>query len=328
MSGNFKAGHDLLRKAGTFFITGHVNPDGDAVGSLLGLGHALMAAGKRVTMALQDPVPASCRFLPGSELIQSPPVSGPFDLAVVVDCEGPFRAGVLEKVVKKSPKVLVIDHHLSKTHFGTVEIRDTSAAATGEILTDFLHAGGYPMTEAIAQCLMAAIILDTGGLRYPSVTVRTLRTAAVLREAGADLPRIYRELFENRSFPSVKLMGIAMSNLERSASGEIVYSWLRREDFENACAGDNDTDGINIQLMSIEGVEASALFREGPSGGIRVSLRSRDRLDCNAVARAFGGGGHLRASGCTVDAPLPEAIRQVVDEMEKRLYAETPDELP
>lgn len=315
----YDRGIALLRDSKTVFITGHVNPDGDAVGSLLALGHALKDAGKTVTLALQDPVPDSCRFLPGSEWILSPPVDGAFDLGVIVDSEGPHRAGSLKEVLNRCPLTLVIDHHLSDTQFGTVEIRDTSAAATGEILTDFLKAGSYPFTPAIVECLMTAIVLDTGGLRYPNTTPRTLRAAADLREAGADLPRIYREMFENRTLSSVKLLGSALEHLQVNGSGEIVYTYLTRADFERAGANDNDTDGINVQLMSVQGVEASAFFREGPKGEIRVSLRSRGRVDCNAVARTFGGGGHLQASGCSVNRPMTEAIPLVLAEMEKRL---------
>ena len=319
MTGDFAEGWKLLSESERIFLTSHINPDGDAIGSLLALGHALEDQGKTVTLALQDPVPSSCQFLPGSDEIVAPPVHGEFDLTVALDSEGPFRAGSLKDVVERGPKVLVIDHHLSDTHFGDVVIRDTSAAATGEILTDFLKAGGCPITLPIATCLLAAIVLDTGGLRYPNTSPRTLRAAAELREAGADLSVIYRELFENRPLPGVKLMGIALNNIKSNRTGEIVYTALSRADFENAGAGENDTDGINLQLMSVKDVEASAFFRESSTGGIRVSLRSRDRLDCNAIARVFGGGGHLRASGCTVEAPLPEAIHRVTEEMEKRL---------
>jgi bifunctional oligoribonuclease and PAP phosphatase NrnA len=319
LSEPYAEGLSLLRDADTIFITSHVNPDGDAVGSLLALGHAMTDAGKRVTMALQDPVPDSCRFLPRSGEIVHPPITGSFDLAVVVDCEGPHRAGTLHQVVQQCPKALVIDHHLSDTRFGTAEIRETTAAATGEILTEFIEAGGFPITQAIADCLMAAIVLDTGGLRYPNTTGRTLRCAARLRDLGADLPFIYREQFENRTFSSVKLLGIALERLRLHPPGEIVYTHLTREDFDRTGAGDNDTDGINVQLMSVNGVEASAFFREGPNGDVRVSLRSRGRVDCNAVARTFGGGGHRQASGCSLKTPLHESIPLVLAEMEKSL---------
>lgn len=324
MNEAFEEGLSLIRDAKTILIAGHVNPDGDAVGSLLALGLALQASGKTVTMALQDPVPVSCRFMPGSEQVQPPPVTGPFDLSIIVDCEGPSRTGSLEEAVLQSPKLLVIDHHLSDTRFGTVEIRDTSAAATGEILTEFLKAGDYSITEAIAECLLAAIVLDTGGLRYPNTSPRTLRMAADLRERGAEISRIYRELFENRAYPAVKLLGRALDHIERTDTGEIVYTHLTREDFAASNAGDNDTDGINLQLMSIENVEASAFFREGPAGEIRISLRSRNIVDCNAVARKFGGGGHLRASGCSLHVPLEEAIETVIGEMKRHLEAAKP----
>jgi phosphoesterase RecJ-like protein len=315
----FSEGFSLLDQANSIFLTSHVNPDGDAVGSILALGLALQERGKNVTLALQDPVPVSCRFLPGADQIVAPPVTSSFDLAVVLDCENPNRAGTLSEVIERCPEVLVMDHHLSDRSFGTVEIRDTSAAATGEILAAFLKAGKYPILPPIADCLMTALMLDTGGFRHSNASPSAFRLAAELVERGARVPVIYRELFENRTFAAAKLMGAALNSLQQYASGQIVTAALRREDFECTGAGENETDGINNQLIGIQGAEASALFREASTGGVRVSLRSRSRLDCNAIARHFGGGGHLRAAGCTVHEPLPEAIRLVVTEMEARI---------
>jgi phosphoesterase RecJ-like protein len=319
LSDVFQAAFGLIDGAERIFMTAHVNPDGDAIGSLLALALALRAKGKPVTVGMQDPTPASCAFLPGAETIVPPPVSGDFDLAIVLDCENPGRAGSLESVVLNCPKILAIDHHPSNRSFGDAEIRDTSAAATGEILYDFLLSGGYVIPPDIAECLMAAIMLDTGGFRYSNTSPKTLRTAAALREIGADIPGIYRQLFEDRPGGSVKLMGIALSRLEAAAGGRIHFAYLTQGDFKLAGAGENETDGINSQLIGILGTEASALFRESASGGVRVSLRSREWLDVNRVARVFGGGGHVRASGCTVQAPLPDAIRQVIAEMESQL---------
>ncbi len=311
----------LLDAARAILITGHVNPDGDAIGSMLALGHALNSRGKTVTLALQDPVPQSCRFLPGADAILQPPVEGDFDLAVLLDCENPKRAGSLAEQVERTPKSLVVDHHLSEGGFGTVEVRDTTAAATGEILAEMLEAGGYAITLDVANCLLTALILDTGGFRYSNTSPNTLRWAARMVEAGGRIAPIYRELFENRAFSATQLMGRALSSLNAVAGGRIVYAALTRQDFAETGADENETEGINNQLMSVLGVEATALFRES-SKGVRISLRSRSIVNCNAVAREFGGGGHLRAAGCTVNAPLPEAIGQVVAALQVALSAE------
>lgn len=298
-------------------LSSHVNPDGDAVGSMLALGLALEARGKQVSWFLQDPVPSGCTILAGADRIVPPPATGSFDTAIVVDCEGLERAGSVADIIRTAPRLLTFDHHPSSTSFGDIEVRDTSAAATGEILHRVMVAGGYAITPDIADCLMAALLIDTGCFRFSSVTPGTLQTAADLVGRGARIPWLYRELYENRSLSRTKLMGAALSGVQLSASGRVAYATVTRADFDAAAASDNETDGIVNELLALRDVKAAVLLRESMDG-IRISLRSREAIDVNQVARAFGGGGHVRAAGCTIRAPIKIAIEHVLSEIDRQ----------
>ncbi len=310
----------LLRAGQRILISSHINPDGDAIGSALALARALRQQGKEVTVALQDTPPTMYRFLPDIERVQRPPIERSFDLVCVVDCENPGRVGrELEPLVRTANPLLVIDHHLSNQGFGTVEIRDPLAAATGEIIALLLEFADWPVDPAIAQQLMTAIIIDTGSFRYSNVTPRTLRVAADLLERGAHISEIIRYLYEDLPLSALKLLGIALRNLQITEDGKVVYSWLSQKDFSEAQATEDDTEGIARHLLTVANSEIALLFRETPSGTIRVSLRSREGVDVNRIARTFGGGGHSQASGCTLKVPLESAVEKVVAEARRVL---------
>lgn len=327
----------LLSEGNSFIITSHVNPEGDAIGSMLAMGLVLAGMGKQVSMVLQDPIPQIYHFLPACRRVKQPPIDAQqeaspnvqesFDTAVVVDCEGINRVGRrVVPLVQSASRLLVIDHHPAEAPFGDVEIRDPSAAAAGELVYLLLKQWNYHLTPEIAECLLTAVLVDTGGFRYSNTSPRALRVAAELVDLGANFTRVVTEIFENKPVSSIKLMGRALAAMQTTPDGLVAYSTLTREDFDLAGAVDNETEGIVNQLLFASGAKASALFRE-TRDGIRVSLRSREGVDVNRVARAFGGGGHVRASGCTLNAPLAEAVNSVLAEIAKQTAlstAETP----
>lgn len=315
----------LVDEGRSFVITSHVNPEGDAIGSVIAMGLALEGLGKRVCMVMQDPLPVIYRFLPAADRVRRPPVGEEFDTAIVVDCEGIGRVGTAAEAVRSASRLLAIDHHPAEVPFGDVEIRDTSAAAAGELIYLLLREWKLAITRDVAECLLTAILVDTGAFRYSNVTPRALRVAAELVEHGADMTRVISEVFESRPQSSIRLMGRALAAMQAAEDGSVTYATLSRGDFVAAGAAENETDGIVNQLLFASGAKVAALFRESDEG-VRVSLRSREGVDVSRIAREFGGGGHVRASGCTVRAPLDEAVRLVLAETRRQMAETTTDD--
>jgi phosphoesterase RecJ-like protein len=299
-------------------IACHVRPDGDALGSLLGLGLGCEQLGKSVVLLSPDGVPERYRFLPTWERVVTA-AEATFDLAVGVDADGRERLGSAETAVLGTPCVIDIDHHTGPEPFGDIQWVEPTAAATGELVARLLDTLEVPFTREIACCLMTAILTDTGGFRFTNVTANALRLAARLTELGAPPAPIYQAVYEQKSLPAARITGRALAGMVATAGGALAYAALSGADFAAAQASDEDTEGIVNELRAVAGVRAALLFREEPDGQVRVSLRARDRTDMAAVAARFGGGGHRAAAGCTLPGPLEHAVRQVVAATEHEL---------
>ncbi|HEY3284564.1 MAG TPA: DHH family phosphoesterase, partial [Armatimonadota bacterium] len=216
---------ELLDSHSTFLITSHISPDGDAIGSALALRHLLADRGKQAQVVLQDPVPAEYVGLPGADQIAQTPPDIPAEVAIVVDCENLGRVGALGPAVERCGDLLVLDHHLSSGRFGRLELRETASAACAELLYRLVRLADG-LTPEIAECLMAGLVLDTGGFRFPNVTPTTLRVAAKLVETGAQIPRLYQSIYENRSFSATKLLGLALASTRSALEGNVTYAVL------------------------------------------------------------------------------------------------------
>ncbi len=309
---------DTLKLKNDFLITGHGNPDGDSLGSMCALGIGLRQLGKRVTMLSTDGVPDLYKFLPGScNIVTAVPEGITCDVAITVDCDGLERVGDALDAVRSCGTLIEIDHHPGTKRSTPLALVDSSAASTAEVLLPVMQAAGINITSDIASCLLTAIMTDTGSFRYTNVRASTLRAAADLMDAGASTSKIVQQVYEARSFASVKLTGLALATLQRTAHGRIAYASITQEQLAQAGASDAETEGIPNSVRSIRGVRVGILFREAPDGKTRVSLRSRDGYDVSKVAKLFGGGGHPMASGCTVDKPLSEAQDIVIDAVRK-----------
>ncbi|MBI3911865.1 MAG: DHH family phosphoesterase [Armatimonadetes bacterium] len=293
-------------------IACHVHADGDALGSLLALGLGLERLGKTVTLVSPDGVPELWRFLPHWSRVRTAADPNHADLGIGVDADGSDRLGSAEAAVLAAPVVIDIDHHAGPDLFGQIHLVEPGAAATGEIVYELLQTLRAPFDGDIATCLLTAILTDTGSFRYGSVTPRTFTIAGELVAAGASPGTIYGAVYEQRTLAAARLLGIALERLEVTAGGALAWSVLRRDDFARVGACDEQTEGIVNQLRAVRGVRVAALFREGPEGEIRVSLRARDETDVGQVARQFGGGGHRAAAGCTLSGPLAVAVEQVI----------------
>ncbi|MFN4033696.1 MAG: DHH family phosphoesterase [Fimbriimonadales bacterium] len=321
----FRRAIEYVARAESFLIVPHLHPDGDALGSALGLYHALKQMGKTtVTVVSHDSVPEIYRFLPDWEHIQlEHPHHATYDLAIVVDQSQLSRAGKHERLARAARAILQIDHHMPLEPFADVRLVDTAAAATAELVYRLLRAMALTLTPEIATCLLTGIVTDTFSFKFPNTTPRTLRIAAALQQAGADLSYINEQVFETRSFSAVKLLGLALSTLQRTSDGAIAWVAIPRRAFEEAHAHEEETEGIVNFVRSIRGVEVAMMLRESPNGKVRASLRSRGKVNVAQLAQQFDGGGHENAAGCTLETSLAEAEMILVQEAQRWMESST-----
>jgi phosphoesterase RecJ-like protein len=303
---------ELIPRHKTCLLLTHVSPDGDALGSLLGLALGLETIGIRSFPVCADPVPLPYRFLPSADRISAElPPQVPM-LAVAVDADGIARVGKFAPDLERVCTIIDIDHHATEKGFGQVQWVDPRAAATGEMIYRLLQAMRVPLNPDIAACIYTAILTDTGRFCYSNTSPRALNIAARLVRAGADPAHIYREVYESRSFSASRLLGLALGRLNQVADGRITYSTLTQDDFRSAGSTPDETEGIIDYLRAVRLARAAALFVELPDGAVRVSMRSRGKTDVGDVALRFGGGGHVNAAGCTVPGPMREAQERVL----------------
>ncbi len=309
---------DAIRTSQSVVMACHVNPDGDALGSMLGLALALSPLGKSLTLLSQDGVPDIYGFLPGSIQVQTDTPIPAFDLAIVLDSGDLSRVGnrVLP-LIARARRIIDIDHHVLAGAFGDIRILDPGAASTSEIVYGLVRAMGLPLSPEAATCLFTGVITDTGSFRFQNVTPNTFRVAAALLEAGAPPAHVSENVFENRTYAATLLLGRALSSLSQAAQGRLVWAHITAQDFAALGATDEDTEGVVNYVRGVRGADVGVLFREmAPVGGeaakIRVSLRARETVNVAEIAQRFGGGGHRMAAGCTLSLPLAEAERMVV----------------
>lgn len=309
-------------------IASHINPDGDALGSILALVHVLRALGKEVIPISADGVPDIYRWLPGAEDVQTGTERRDFDLAIVCDAGALNRVGTsVMPIVESAPHLMDIDHHVADGTFGDLQILDASAAATAELIFTLLQevsvqAGRDLLSTEIANCLMTGIVTDTGAFRYPNVTPTTFRIAASLQEQGAKPAMIAELSFDKRSFASLKLLGRALDSLQTTPDGRIAWAHVTAQDMEELNGTDTDTEGIVSHVRAVQSAMIGVLFREIPGKKIRISLRAREGADVNKIANVFGGGGHKLAAGCSFDPPLADAEAVVIAEAARQLATE------
>lgn len=302
----------LIQRSSAVYLGTHVRPDGDALGSLLGLALALEGQGKRVAPLSADRVPHSYRFLPGADRVSCEPPEWPAEVGIVVDCDGLARVGPLEPAFARLPHLIDIDHHGTDQAFGEVQLVDSAAAAAAEIVYGLLGALGVQTDAAIATCLYAGILTDTGRFCYGNTTAESLRIASELVAGGAEPHDIARRIYEERSFAATHLLGVALTRLSPNHDSEIVSAMLTRRDFAETGATPSDTEGIIDHLRAIGGRRVAALFVELEGQQVRVSLRSDGSVDVAEMALSFGGGGHAMAAGCTAPGTLEEVRDRVL----------------
>jgi bifunctional oligoribonuclease and PAP phosphatase NrnA len=314
----------LARPGERFVVTSHHNPDGDAIGSMLGLGRALRAGGQDVVLAHADvpPVPDDLAFMlaPGEEIAPEPPPDVSERVLIAVDCATERRMWA-DPLQEDARLVVNIDHHQDNTRFGDLNLIDPGASSTAEVILAVLEAAGRPLTREVAEPLYVGLVTDTGRFGYTNTRPEAHRAAAAMIEAGVDVAAMSRRLYEEQPLERLLLMGRALEHARTLAGGRVLAAVLTGEDF--AAAGGDDCEGVVEVMRGVRGVSASALVREsGPDGAYRVSLRSVDpAVDVAAIAREEGGGGHKAAAGFSTRRPPEELLAWLDAQMGARLDA-------
>jgi phosphoesterase RecJ-like protein len=275
--------------------------------------------GKCAVVLSHDGVPEIYHWMPGAEWVQRDSDDRDWDLSIVCDTGTSDRVGRAKDVVESARNTLNIDHHVAEGEFGKIRVVNPKAAATGELVHSLLKSMGVGIDKKIADCLMCAIVTDTGSFRYMNVTPHTFKIAGELMAHGAWPAAISELVFENRSLASIKLLGRALDSLKVSKDGQIAWAHIRAQDYSDLGATDEDSEGVVAHVRAVKGARVGILFREIPGKKIRISLRSREGFDVNAVAQVFGGGGHRLAAGCSIDAPLDRAEKMVLKEVAAHL---------
>lgn len=295
----------LLRRERRFLIVGHGRPDGDCLGSCLGLYGLLRNMGKEVRFFTPGPIQDIFSFLPWiGETLTAHPAIREGEIIVYVDCGDPER---VDDVFAPQGFIINIDHHLSNAYFGALNWVDTEACAAGELIYRLAHALEEPITPEVATCLFTAIMADTGGFRFSNTDRVTFEAAADLVAAGADPAAIAEAVFENRKPQAVKITGIIYQTLHYEFDGRFVWNEMRRDLYELAGGDDNEPEGLCSDLRGIAGVEISVLFHETPEGWCRIGLRSKGKINVSELATMLGGGGHHNASGAFLREPYEQA---------------------
>lgn len=314
---------ELVKTDDRFLVVTHVNPDGDAVGSLLGMSTALRELGKECWALAAEPVPEAYRFLSGwrDVLTGSSDLNGSPRWIISLDVAAEDRiAGDVGRFRANTPLVN-IDHHGTNPHFGAINLVDPTATSTAELVHTILKGTGLSMPAAVGECLYTGLVTDTGCFRFEGVNSRTFRMAAEMIETGFDPSRVTQALFEELPLRRLHLERLMLDRCEILLDGRLVMSKLSEADFDALGAAMSDTENMVNRLREHQGVVAGVLFTEMSDGLVRVSMRSKAPLDVATIAGTLGGGGHVRAAGIKSRLPLLELRERLVTSIARALGA-------
>jgi len=315
----------IVRVNERFVLSSHVRPDADALGSELALALALESLGKSVRIVNPSAAPANLLFLDPERRFYklgdgiTPDEVRDTDVHLVLDTSAWTQLQDVGGVLKTSraKRRAVIDHHVSSDELGALEFKDTTAAATGELVFEFLEALEVPLTSRMATALYCAIATDTGWFRFPSTTARTMHIVGRLIDAGAEPHVLYRLLYEQHTSARIRLYGRVLARITLDSSGRLAYLSVAHRDFIETGAVPADTEDLVNECLRIAGVQAAFIAIEQPNQNIKVSFRSRLELDVASVAEKFSGGGHKQAAGAVLPGPLSDALAKVLPAMQQ-----------
>lgn len=314
---------ELVARARAVLILTHVSPDGDAIGSMLGLAHALRGLGKHVITAVDGGVPADLVFVPGAEAVHAALNGAAVDLTIAVDCGDELRMGRVGQVARAAGAPLInLDHHRTNTQFGDVNLVDAATVATAEGVLDWLDRLGVTIDPTTAYCLLTGLVTDTLCFRTDNVTGATLGKAQRLMAAGAPLAEIVQRTVNRRSFAGLRLWAVVLPTVR--LEDHVIWAVIRQAMYAEAGYTAEDDAELVSTLIQAEEAYISVVFKEKRDGAVEIGMRAVPGFDTSAVAVALGGGGHMLASGATVCEPLETLVPRVVEMLKAEARRGTP----
>ncbi len=309
-----------VRKSRTFCVVGHVRPDGDCVGSQLGLALALKAEGKKVVCWNENPMPEKYAFLDPDHFFQKPRRKQKFDCVIATDAASFERLGTVGPCISDRKLFINIDHHASNTRYGDLNWVSAREPSSGELIFRLLKIAKWPITRPIANCLFTAISTDTGSYQYPTTRPGTFHASAELVTRGADLGKICEEVYQSYPLSRARLLKHIYSHFRLTHDNQIAYFWLKQADFTRAGSVSDDTEGLIDHIRAIAPVVVACVFEELEPGLTRISLRSKsEQINVSDIAAQFGGGGHAAAAGARIAGSPASVQRKVISAVKKAL---------
>ena len=310
---------EIVRSHDRFVLTTHIRPDGDALGSQLAMAAILESLGKDVLLCNAFAVPPNLQFLDAKRQSRQLGVDvTEADLTdrqvlIVLDTTAWAQLGAMSEVIKNTKMLkAVIDHHVSADDLGAELFKNVEAEATGRLVVEAADALGVTLIREIADPAFVALTTDTGWFRFSSTSAGTLRLAARLIDAGALPDQLYKHLYENDTHGRLQLIGLALAHTQTELGGRLIHTYLEQTDFAASGALPSDSEDIINMTLAVGGTQVAVILVEQPSGGFKISLRSRSKVDCSAVAEQFGGGGHKKAAGAFLHEPLESARNRIL----------------
>jgi phosphoesterase RecJ-like protein len=313
---------EVLREHQTFCIVGHVRPDGDCIGSQLGLALALRNEGKKVTVWNEDGCPQKLKFLDPEGLFQKPKRGEKFDCVIATDCASYARLGKVGECVNDRKILINIDHHATNPRYGDVNWISPREPSTGELIYRLLKVARWPITKPIADLLFTAVSTDTGSFQYATTRPGTFHVGAELVTRGANLAKICDEVYQSYPLSRARLLKHVYSKFRLSPDEKIAWFWLKQKDFTRTGAESDDTEGLIDHIRAIEPVVVACVFEELEPGLTRISLRSKNaQVNVSEICGQFGGGGHPAAAGARISGTPLSVQRKVIAAIKKALKA-------
>jgi bifunctional oligoribonuclease and PAP phosphatase NrnA len=311
---------ETIQQSRTICVVGHIRPDGDCVGSQLGLTLALKHEGKKVYCWNEDPIPQKYEFLDPDSTFQKPKPGLEFDCVIATDAASPERMGTVLPCIESRKVLINIDHHESNTRYADLNWVSAREPSTGELIFRLLRIAKWPITKPIANCLFTAVSTDTGSFQYPTTRPGTYHVAGELVRRGADLARICDEVYQSYPVSRARLLKHVYSHFRLTHHNQIAYFWLRKADFERSGADSCDTEGLIDHIRAIAPVVVACVLEEIEPELTRISLRSKsDKVNVNDIAAQFGGGGHPAAAGARIPGKPLAVQRKVIAAIKKAL---------
>ncbi len=311
-----------VQKGSRIAVISHINPDGDSLGSLLGLSLALKKQGAAVTTFVNDDVPQKYRFLPQIDQVIRYDLNQRecFDICFVLDCGDEKRLGYSIDLLKKGRQIVNIDHHVSNAGFGDINILDPEASSTCEMIYRLItQEMEVDIDKAMAICLYTGIVTDTGNFRYDSTSPETHHIAGALLEKGVELKELTYHLHQNNTFGSMKLLGHLLAGLKTYFDGKVAVMEVTHDLLKAYQVQYDEVEGMINYARDIKGVEVAVILKELEAGEVKISLRSKTTFDVSRLAQTFGGGGHKKASGAVMAGTIQEVKDQILDKIQRMI---------